>query len=124
LIDPEQYRGQHVLVVGGGDSALEAATSIVAEPGTTVTISYRSEAFSRCKEKNRQKLQEAEATGRLQVLLQSEVKEITPDGVQLDHKGQRMDLPNEAVIVCAGGVLPTAFLKTIGIEVETKFGTA
>ena len=124
LIDPEQYRGQHVLVVGGGDSALEAATSIAAEPGTTVTISYRSEAFSRCKEKNRQKLQEAEATGRLQVLLQSEVKEITPDGVQLDHKGRRMDLPNEAVIVCAGGVLPTAFLKTIGIEVETKFGTA
>jgi len=124
LIDPEQYRGRHVLVVGGGDSALEAATSIAAEPDTTVTISYRSEAFSRCKEKNRQNVQEAQAAGRLQVMLQSEVKEITADGVRLDHKGQRVDLPNEAVIVCAGGVLPTAFLKTVGIEVETKFGTA
>lgn len=124
LIDPEQYRGRHVLVVGGGDSALEAATSIAAEPGSTVTLSYRAEAFSRSKEKNRGKVQEAEASGRLRVLLQSQVKEITARGVSLDHKGQHMDLPNDAVIVCAGGILPTAFLKTIGIDVETKFGTA
>jgi len=124
LLDPEQYRGRYVLVVGGGDSALEAATSIADEAGSTVTLSYRAEAFSRCKEKNRRKAQEAEAAGRLQILLQSEVKEITSDGVRLDHKGQRVDLPNDAVIVCAGGILPTVFLKTIGIEVETKFGTA
>ena len=124
LIDPEQYRGRHVLVVGGGDSALEAATSIADEADTTVTISYRSEAFSRCKEKNRRKVQEAEVAGRLQVLMQSQVKEITEQGVSLDHNGQRVDLSNDAVIVCAGGILPTGFLKTIGVEVETKFGTA
>ena len=124
LIDPEQYRGRHVLVVGGGDSALEAATSIADEPDSTVTLSYRAEAFSRCKEKNRRKVQEAEAAGRLRVLLQSQVKEITANGVHLDHNGQSVDLPNDAVIVCAGGILPTAFLKTIGIDVETKFGTA
>ena len=123
LIDPEQYRGRHVLVVGGGDSALEAATSIADEPDTAVTLSYRAEAFSRCKEKNRRKVQEAEAAGRMQVLLQSQVKEITADGVSIDHKGELVNLPNDAVIVCAGGILPTAFLKTIGIEVETKFGT-
>jgi thioredoxin reductase (NADPH) len=124
LIDPEQYRGRHVLVVGGGDSALEAATSIAAEPDTTVTLSYRSEAFSRCKEKNRRKVQDMEAAGRMQVLLQSQVKEITAAGVSLEHKGQPVQFPNDAVIVCAGGVLPTPFLKSIGIEVETKFGTA
>jgi len=124
LIDPEQYRGRHVLVVGGGDSALEAATSIADEPDSTVTLSYRAEAFSRCKEKNRLKVQEAEASGRLRVLLRSQIKEITANGVSLDHKGQSVDLPNDAVIVCAGGILPTAFLKTIGIDVETKFGTA
>jgi thioredoxin reductase (NADPH) len=124
LIDPEQYRGRHVLVVGGGDSALEAATSIADEPDSTVTLSYRAEAFSRCKEKNRRKVQEAEAAGRLRVLLQSQVKNITANGVSLEHKGQSVDLPNDAVIVCAGGILPTAFLKTIGIDVETKFGTA
>ena len=124
LIDPEQYRGRHVLVVGGGDSALEAAISIADEPDTTVTLSYRAEAFSRCKEKNRRKVQEAEASGRLKVLLQSQVKEITDKGVSLAHKDQQVNMPNDAVIVCAGGILPTAFLKSIGIDVETKFGTA
>ena len=54
LIDPEQYRGKRVLVVGGGDSALEAATSIAKEPDTKVTLSYRSGAFSRAKQKNRE----------------------------------------------------------------------
>jgi len=59
LIDPAQYKGLHVLIVGGGDSALEAATSIADEEGTTVTLSYRSEAFARAKEKNREKVSQA-----------------------------------------------------------------
>ncbi len=61
LIDAEQYRGQHVLVVGGGDSALEAAIAIAEQPNTTVTLSYRSEAFGRVKVKNRDRLAEAES---------------------------------------------------------------
>ncbi|MFQ5509082.1 MAG: NAD(P)-binding domain-containing protein [Leptospirillia bacterium] len=123
LIDPEQFRGKHVLVVGGGDSALEAATSIADEEGTTVTISYRSEAFSRAKGKNRQKVADSEASGRLQLLMKSTVKEITPDRVILNQNDQEVDIPNDAVIVCAGGILPMGFLKETGIEVETKFGT-
>ena len=124
LIDPEQYRNKHVLVVGGGDSALEAATSIAAETGTTVTLSYRSESFSRAKEKNRQKIQQAEAAGRLRVLFKSNVKEIGDSYVKLEQEGKAIELPNDAIIVCAGGILPTPFLKSIGIEVQTKFGTA
>jgi thioredoxin reductase/Pyruvate/2-oxoacid:ferredoxin oxidoreductase delta subunit len=123
LIDPEQYRKQHVLVVGGGDSALEAALACADEPGTDVTLSYRSEAFGRVKEKNRKRLDEAEKAGRLQVLLKSTVKEIVPDRVTLDQEGRKIELKNDAVIVSAGGVLPTPFLKEIGILVETKFGT-
>lgn len=124
LIDAEQYRGRHVLVVGGGDSALEAALSIADEPGTTVTLSYRSEAFSRAKEKNRVKVQEAQKAGRIQVLMKSNVKQITADQVDMEHEGQSLSLPNDDIIVCAGGILPTPFLKKIGIEVETKYGTA
>lgn len=124
LIDPEQYRGMKVLVVGGGDSALEAAASIADEPGTFVTLSYRSEAFSRAKEKNRKRVAEAEAAGRLKLLMRSNVKVIHPDRVELDQDGESVVIENDAMIVSAGGILPTPFLKQIGIEVETKFGTA
>lgn len=124
LIDPEQYRNQHVLVVGGGDSALEAALALADERGTTVTLSYRGEAFGRVKEKNRQRLQETEKKGRIKVLLQSNVKKIELGKVTLDHAGKLIDIKNDAVIVSAGGVLPTPFLKEIGVMVETKYGTA
>ncbi|MCG6976230.1 MAG: NAD(P)-binding domain-containing protein [Acidiferrobacterales bacterium] len=124
LIDAEQYRNQHVLVVGGGDAALEAALGIAEEPGTTVTLSYRSPSFSRAKEKNRTRIEAMAGTGRLNVLLKSNVKTIHTDRVDIDQEGKLYRLPNDAVIVCAGGVLPTPFLKQIGIEVETKFGTA
>jgi thioredoxin reductase/ferredoxin len=124
LIDPEQYRGQHVLVVGGGDSALEAAIACAREPGTTVTLSYRSEAFSRVKQKNRESLQQAEATRKLKVLLSSNVEAIGADAVALDQGGKNIRLKNDAVIVCAGGILPTPFLKEIGVQIDTKYGTA
>ncbi len=124
LIDAEQYRDQNVLVVGGGDSALEAAVSIAEQPGSSVTLSYRSAAFTRAKAKNRDRVAAAEADGRLKVLLESEVQRITPSSVVLNHQGRVVELENDAVIVNAGGILPTGFLKSLGIEIETKFGTA
>lgn len=124
MIDPEQYRGQHVLVVGGGDSALEAATSIADQPGSTVTLSYRSDAFGRAKAKNREKLAAQTASGRLKVRLKSQVKEIGERHVDIAVGDDVSRLPNDAIIVCAGGILPTDFLKSIGIEMDTKYGTA
>ena len=123
LIDPEQYQNQKVLVVGGGDSALEAATSIAAEPGTMVTLSYRSGAFSRAKQKNREKVEAMQADKRLRVLFNSNVKEIRKDSVLIDLGDRIGALKNDSVIVSAGGILPTAFLKKIGINVETKWGS-
>lgn len=122
LIDAEQYRGAHVLVVGGGDSAIEAAVSIANEAGSHVTLSYRGEAFGRVKPKNRTNLGEAEQAGRLTVLLQSEVMRIDARSVALKQGEQTLTLENDAVIVCAGGILPTPMLKELGIMVETKFG--
>ena len=123
LIDPEQYRSDNVLVVGGGDSALEAAISIAELPDSVVSISYRSGSFSRAKEKNRQKVDDLMNSGALNVFLNSNVKEIHDNRVEIDQQGTAIDFENDAVIVCAGGILPTPFLKEIGIHVETKFGT-
>lgn len=123
VIDPAQYRNLNVLVVGGGDSALEAATSIAAEDGTTVALSYRSAAFSRAKPKNRQLVEEMEAKGRLKVLLSSNVKSISDGAVEVSIGDELLSIANDAVVVSAGGILPSAFLKTMGIHVETKWGT-
>jgi thioredoxin reductase/NAD-dependent dihydropyrimidine dehydrogenase PreA subunit len=124
LIDAEQYRGQAVLVVGGGDSALEAAIALSREPGTQVTLSYRGEAFARVKAKNREQLEAQQQAGRLTVRLKSQVRAIEPGSVRLDHEGTVHTLRNDAVIVCAGGQLPTELLQKVGIRFDTKFGTA
>jgi len=124
LLDPEQYAGQHVLVVGGGDSALEAAASIAENGGRSVTLSYRGEAFSRAKPGNRERVAAAERSGRLKQLFKSEVRRIEQDRVVMDCDGREVVLPNDAVIVSAGGILPADFLRGIGVNVETKYGTA
>jgi thioredoxin reductase len=121
LIDPEQYAGQRVLVVGGGDSALEAAVSLV-EAGARVVLSYRSEAFSRAKPANRQRVEAAAAKPGLEIALSSEVLEIGDDSVRLSTQGGERAIGNDAVIVCAGGILPSAFLRSCGVELETVHG--
>ena len=123
LIDAEQYANQHVLVVGGGDSALEAAISLSEAGCSSVTLSYRSASFNRVKQKNLDALQLAEGSGKLKVLLNSTVEAIKVHKVSLKSEDKPMTIQNDAVIVCAGGVLPTPFLKEIGVMVETHYGT-
>jgi thioredoxin reductase/ferredoxin len=124
LLDSQQYRGKHVLVVGGGDSALEAAASIAEERRTTVTLSYRGAAFGRAKPKNRSRVDHAVQRGSLSIHLNSNVESIGPNTVELVCNGTPLVIRNDAVIVCAGGILPTEFLKKTGIQIETKYGTA
>lgn len=121
LIDPRQYRDQQVLVVGGGDSAVEAAlaSSVFAQ----VTLSYRGEAMNRLKLANRTRLDSAVRDGKLKLLLASEVQSIAPESVSIRIGGKDMQMSNDAVVICAGGVLPTAMLQSIGVRVETKHGT-
>lgn len=123
LIDPEQYRHQHVLVVGGGDSALEAALSIAEEPGVSVTLSYRGKTFTRARQKTRERLQAAEAAGRISVLRESRIRKIERYTIAIEQQGKTSTVRNDTVIICAGGILPTPFLKALGVMVETRHGT-
>lgn len=124
LADPEQFAGKRVLVVGGGDSALEAAATVAEESDAIVDLSYRGDAFGRAKRKNRSRVDAAIASGRLTVRLSSQITAITRPSVTLKTGSGPIELPNDAIIVCAGGVLPTDFLKSLGITTTTKFGQA
>lgn len=124
LVDPQQYAGQDVLVVGGGDSALEAAASLVEETDARVILAYRGEALGRAKPRNRERVKRASESGALRLLLNTNVVSIESGAVTLESKGRQKTIANDAIIVCAGGVLPTDFLRQVGIHIVTKYGTA
>ena len=123
LTDPQQYKNEDVLIVGGGDSALEAACSIAELTDCRVSLSYRNDNFNRAKQKNRERVDLLVKKGNLTLYLSSQVNEISKDKVILNLQDEHISIPNSAVIICAGGVLPTPFLKKLGIEVTTKYGT-
>lgn len=123
LTDAAQYDNEDILVIGGGDSALEAACSIAELGRCRVSMSYRSDTFGRAKAKNRAKVESLVNSGNLDLYMSSQVVTITKDTVKLNHNNELITLANTVVIICAGGVLPSPFLKKVGIMVETKYGT-
>jgi thioredoxin reductase len=120
--DPADYRGQRVLVVGAGDSAVEAAISIAAEPGTDVTLSCRGDGFPRAKPLNRQKIEQCERDGRVRVLRKTQVECVEQASVSVSGPDGRERFGNDAILVCIGGELPTGFLHAIGLKTETRHG--
>ncbi len=123
LVDPEQFRKRRVAVVGGGDSALEAATAIASQGDSEVSLVYRGPAFSRAKEQNRCRVQQQAGEGRIRLMLESQIEEIRAESIRVNERGATHEIPNDCVIVCAGGVLPTPFLRELGVQVETKRGS-
>ena len=120
--DAEQYAGRNVLVVGGGDSALEAAIAI-AELGTaTVTLSYRGAELGRAREANRTKLKALAEAGQLTMLLPSQVKYVSEAEVRLESEGKEMRIPNDDIIVSIGGDPPNDFLQKAGVEMRRYHG--
>lgn len=117
LIDAETYRDARILVVGGGDSAVEAAMGLAHQRGNRVTLSYRGEAFTRIKARNAQRLHAVQGEGRLEVLLGSRLREVREGSVVLETGAGARESPNDYVFVFAGGVAPTALLERIGIRI-------
>ncbi len=121
LLEPENISGKQVIVVGGGDSAIEAALSLMEQ--NNVILSYRREAFSRIKPKNSEKIKQAMANDQIRVYFKSDLVEIHEDDVVMKSESQgTLTLQNDLVYIFAGGGLPTQFLKKAGIEITTRFG--
>jgi thioredoxin reductase/Pyruvate/2-oxoacid:ferredoxin oxidoreductase delta subunit len=122
LIDPDQYAGKRVLVVGGGDSAIEAAMQLAENPDNEVAISYRQSAFAKCREANRNRIGEMIADGKLHAFMSSNLQRVTDSHVELDVDGRPMKLPNDYVIGCLGGELPVGFLQKAGVAIVRHHG--
>jgi thioredoxin reductase (NADPH) len=115
LIEADHYVNKKILIVGGGDSAVEAAMGLAHQIGNTVTLSYRQGGFSRIKERNSLRVEECIKKGKLKVLFNSSPVEFRTDSVVIEVNGKQETLSNDYVWIFAGGEPPTAFLKKIGI---------
>ncbi len=120
LMDAESYQGNHILVVGGGDSAVEAAMGLALQKTNTVTLSYRKAEFQRIKARNMERLQSALKLGSVKAVMSSDVEEITEHDVRLRTADGVTTLKNDYVFIFAGGELPFEFLKNIGIEFQQQ----
>jgi thioredoxin reductase/ferredoxin len=120
IVEMEAFAGQKVMVVGGGDSAIESALGLANQPDTEVRLSYRGDSFSRVKARNLEKLDRAIASGKVIPMLRSELREIRPDLVVIEADGESMILPNDTVIVRIGGEAPSAFLEKLGVRIVEK----
>ncbi len=124
LLEPEDINGMNIMIVGGGDSAIESALLLADQ--NNVTLSYRNEAFNRIKVKNSEKIKDAIISGRVNVLFNTNPLIINKDSVVLstDKPGEELYIENDLIYIFAGGELPTDFLKKAGINITKKFGEA
>jgi len=121
LLEPENISNKKIIVVGGGDSAIEAALSLAQQ--NNVVISYRSEAFGRLKPKNREKVNEAINKGVLAVKYKSSLVKLEPEkAIMATEEEGQLVLDNDLVYIFAGGELPTEFLQKAGVEITKRFG--
>lgn len=124
LLEPELISGKNIVVVGGGDSAIESALLLADK--NQVTLSYRKDAFSRLKHQNIKSIKAAISEQKIDVLLNSNLVTIDKQFVNLKVEGnaQNLQLENDLVYIFAGGELPTEFLRNAGITITKKFGYA
>lgn len=122
LLEPEEIKNKHVMVVGGGDSAIESA--LLLADHNHVILSYRGEVFNRIKPQNSMSLNKAVAEGKLEVKMNSNLVSIEDDSVTLNTKEcpGGIKLINDLVYIFAGGELPTQFLEKAGVTITKKFG--
>jgi thioredoxin reductase/ferredoxin len=120
LIEADHYINKKILIVGGGDSAVEAAMGLASQAGNQVTLTYRSERFSRIKERNAKRVEDFMRSGKVRVLFNSNPVDFKPESVVVDVNGTLQEIPNDFVWIFAGGTPPNAFLKKVGVGFGTR----
>ncbi|HEX7893750.1 MAG TPA: NAD(P)-binding domain-containing protein, partial [Terriglobales bacterium] len=115
LIEADHYVNKNILVVGGGDSAVEAAMGLAQQVGNNVTLSYRQAQFSRIKDRNAKRIEENARSGKVKVLFNSSPVEFKPQSAVLQVNGQTHEIPNDFAWIFVGGTPPNDFLKKIGV---------
>ncbi|HEY3705806.1 MAG TPA: NAD(P)-binding domain-containing protein [Terracidiphilus sp.] len=115
LIEADHYVGKNILIVGGGDSAVEAAMGLARQPGNKVTLSYRRGEFFRLKERNAKRIAEHMELQKMDVLFNSSPTEFRPGSVSIEVNGDLRELPNDFTWILAGGTPPWDFLKAAGV---------
>jgi putative YpdA family bacillithiol system oxidoreductase len=115
LIEADHYVNKKILVVGGGDSAVEAAMGLANQSGNQVTLSYRKESFMRIKERNAHRIEQCMRSGKIKVMFNSIPVEFKLESVVIEVGGQLQEIPNDFVWIFAGGTPPNDFLKKIGV---------
>jgi thioredoxin reductase (NADPH) len=120
LIETDHYINKRILVVGGGDSAIEAAMGLANQKGNSVTLSYRRESFGRIKERNAQRIQEYTRSKTVEVLFNSQPTEFHKEKAVLQVNGSTREIPNDYVWIFAGGEPPRAFLEKIGVRLGNR----
>lgn len=125
LLEPEMIHDKDILIVGGGDSAVESAM-LLADEGNRVTISYRNDTFSRLKPKNLERINDYLKKRKIKSLFNSNVQEIMNSKViiKINDRPEALEIKNDLTYIFAGGILPTSFLESIGIQITKKFGDA
>jgi thioredoxin reductase (NADPH) len=126
VIEPEEHHRKHVMVVGGGNSAVETAV-ILADYGdcASVSISYRKGRFARARAENMQRIEEAIQSGRVRAYMDTELTSVEEGRVHLKHSdGREEAVANDSLVVQVGGTDPGELLKSFGVDLQTKYGDA
>lgn len=123
LLDPEQYQGKWIAVVGGGNAGVEAAQYLCRKDlRNKVFLLVRGEGFDRCNEENQNIIRDYERRGMVKICYNTSVEKIEADHLMVKKDGKVLRLQNDYLFVFAGAIMPFAFLKSIGVQIETKFG--
>ena len=123
LLDPEQYQGKKVTVVGGGNAGVEAAQSLAdARWNNDVHLLVRGDRFDRCNDENQRRIRALEAAGRVKIWMNASIQRIESTQIAVRKGEENINIANDFVFVFAGAELPHKFLMSLGVEIDKKFG--